>query len=527
METAQPAAAALVCGGRCSRPCWGELASTCSLLDACDLKRLCVLDRSAACRTAVCSNMLWLALMVGVYVVTLVVSTRWAASPSSFLSLEKWRRFLLRVVPLAALSAILVCFLVVQGYIVRDPATLAAPTHSGLRLDVPVAGRRRAIFDCPSIGTELDILLLRLQEIGDVVDHVFVVESPRDFANNPKPMYLAENMHVVQHWVDKGKLTRVQYNPPPEYADMSPMQRQRSQRSRVLDALAQTRPQSDDIVVMADVDEIPSASALVSARDAVPNADFPISLSMHIVSYDFGCVMDWAWQKPKLVLWRQLTKTCRSSWWELLTATTTCPDQVCAHVMYSCRRNANARTTLQLRDRISWRWQTRRFAPAIMLVDGGWHLTSFMSQDAIIKKLRSSVHPERVKFANIPGTIPCLIARCHGLFTGDYGARRDPTTVLLPGNSSRDPTYARFMRSPSDFRDVLAQPEVASLGPTCGAPEYMFPSGIMHWPFPLLVAIAFCYSLLHHVLFMVVFCVVKVLIAINGWRNSPPRPHGE
>lgn len=49
------------------------------------------------------------------------------------------------------------------------------------------------IYDCFIFFNELDILELRLKELGHVVDKFVLVEANRTFQNGPKPYYFEEN----------------------------------------------------------------------------------------------------------------------------------------------------------------------------------------------------------------------------------------------------------------------------------------------------------------------------------------------
>ena len=59
------------------------------------------------------------------------------------------------------------------------------------------------IFDTFTFYNELDLLELRLNILGDVVDHFVINEANITFTGKPKPLYYQENKERFKKWEHK------------------------------------------------------------------------------------------------------------------------------------------------------------------------------------------------------------------------------------------------------------------------------------------------------------------------------------
>ena len=59
------------------------------------------------------------------------------------------------------------------------------------------------IFDTFTFYNELDLLELRLNILGDVVDYFVINEANITFTGKPKPLYYQENKERFKKWEDK------------------------------------------------------------------------------------------------------------------------------------------------------------------------------------------------------------------------------------------------------------------------------------------------------------------------------------
>ncbi len=112
------------------------------------------------------------------------------------------------------------------------------------------------IHDCIMVRDELDMLQMRLEELAGYDARHVIVESPVTHQGVPKPLHFAGNRERFAPWADR--IVHIVAEDLPD--DPDPWVREHAQRDRALPALADAAP--DDLVLIADVDEIPSRAAL-------------------------------------------------------------------------------------------------------------------------------------------------------------------------------------------------------------------------------------------------------------------------
>lgn len=115
------------------------------------------------------------------------------------------------------------------------------------------------IFDCFTYFNEADILRIRLEELGDLVDHFVIVEASETFTGKPKPFYFDD----IPSWIDKWKekIIRVKVNFP-KNANTSWL-KEYYQRNAIISGLSLAEP--EDIVIISDADEIVRADVIKGA----------------------------------------------------------------------------------------------------------------------------------------------------------------------------------------------------------------------------------------------------------------------
>jgi len=116
--------------------------------------------------------------------------------------------------------------------------------------------RPRQVYDGFTFFNELEILKLRLQELYDQVDKFVLVESTLTHQNQPKPLYFQENKDQFREFNDK--IIHIIVEDMPGTAD--PWVNERHQRNCITRGLTHCRDY--DIVMVADVDEIPNHQAV-------------------------------------------------------------------------------------------------------------------------------------------------------------------------------------------------------------------------------------------------------------------------
>jgi beta-1,4-mannosyl-glycoprotein beta-1,4-N-acetylglucosaminyltransferase len=129
------------------------------------------------------------------------------------------------------------------------------------------------VFDCFTFFNELDLLEIRLRLLEDVVDRFVLVEADRTFSNQPKPMWFAENRPRFARW--DGRITYVRmehdatgldFSRPSFYTPtLGPWFLERRQRDGF--AVINAELADDDVVLVSDVDEVPSPESVREAVD--------------------------------------------------------------------------------------------------------------------------------------------------------------------------------------------------------------------------------------------------------------------
>jgi beta-1,4-mannosyl-glycoprotein beta-1,4-N-acetylglucosaminyltransferase len=140
------------------------------------------------------------------------------------------------------------------------------------------------IVDAFTYYNETDVLRIRLEELGDVVDEFVVVEADQTFTGLPKPFYFDD----LPNWVDKWrhKILRYQISFPSQ--DMTPWEREYYQRNAIRSAV-EWAP-SDATILISDADEIVSPTVLGAKRWL---QNFPVRIDN--VQYFWNL----NWQVPK------------------------------------------------------------------------------------------------------------------------------------------------------------------------------------------------------------------------------------
>ncbi|KZT67737.1 glycosyltransferase family 17 protein [Daedalea quercina L-15889] len=144
------------------------------------------------------------------------------------------------------------------------------------------------IWDATIFSVELDLLEIRLRELYDIVDHFVIVESSSTFTGLPKPLHFAENRERFAWAADKILYRAVSLPPNPDgpgHADGTWQNEARSRRE-INDILRGQGVQPGDLVIQADVDEIPSFRTieLIRACEGYPSV---LHLKLRDFMYSF------------------------------------------------------------------------------------------------------------------------------------------------------------------------------------------------------------------------------------------------
>lgn len=117
------------------------------------------------------------------------------------------------------------------------------------------------VYDCFTFFNELDLLEIRLQELYDIVDYFVIAESNMSHSGKPKEYTLLENMARFEQWSDKIRRIAVDDMPVTDNSWV----REKFQRDALSRCL--TDVESDDLIIISDLDEIPRAEIIEMIKE--------------------------------------------------------------------------------------------------------------------------------------------------------------------------------------------------------------------------------------------------------------------
>ncbi|KAF7562625.1 hypothetical protein G7046_g1506 [Stylonectria norvegica] len=188
-----------------------------------------------------------------------------------------------------------------RDYYIDKPASEFCAAHGFSVFEPQSASGERKIYDLFMINTELDFLEIRLKTLYDLVDYFVIVESPKSFQGNPKPLHIHDNWERFKPFHDKMIYHQVQF--PAEFKprvtwDLEVFQRN-AMYDQVLPNLTGRRaPVQGDVILVADIDEIPRPSTMLLLR----TCNFPrrLTLASRFYYYSFQFLHTGAeWPHPQ------------------------------------------------------------------------------------------------------------------------------------------------------------------------------------------------------------------------------------
>ncbi|MGN0854453.1 MAG: hypothetical protein ACI4R9_02905 [Kiritimatiellia bacterium] len=269
------------------------------------------------------------------------------------------------------------------------------------------------IYDCFSFFNELDLLEIRLRTLDSVVDRFVLSESRFTHTGKPKPLYYRENAARFKAFADRIiHVVAADPEPPrdgPEDEAFSWM-RENAQRNATVDAIL-PRLRDDDLLLVSDLDEIPSPHAVRAARRLGRPVRFRQRMYYYYANY----------------------RNCTSPYWY-------------GTVALTFRDFKDARTYRHLETGLAFP-SSRRAAPSAskvralktirILHDGGWHFSYLGGLPMIRRKLASIVE------GSLAGDVSdAFIADC---LAGGYDIfRRGERYFAEPAKRGFPPALADF-----------------------------------------------------------------------------------
>lgn len=142
------------------------------------------------------------------------------------------------------------------------------------------------VYDCFSFYNELDLLEIRLNVLKNVVDKFVLAEATQTHTGKPKPLYYEENKSRFSEFADRIIHIVVDDFPsPPEGYTLrqASWMRENWQRNALSRGLKDAQP--DDLILISDVDEIPSPEAVAASLGRKGVVQFEQLFSNFYVNY--------------------------------------------------------------------------------------------------------------------------------------------------------------------------------------------------------------------------------------------------
>ncbi|KAG0649006.1 Beta-1 [Hyphodiscus hymeniophilus] len=150
----------------------------------------------------------------------------------------------------------------------------------------PHRQRPRKIYDLMLINTELEWLEIRMGQLEDQVDFFVILEAPKTFTDEPKPLYVRENWPRFSKYHHKMILHTLDTSGADyEYAWAVERFSRNAMYDQVIPYLMGSQEAFvGDVILVSDVDEIPRPDALKTLR----NCDFPKEVTLHTKMFYYG-----------------------------------------------------------------------------------------------------------------------------------------------------------------------------------------------------------------------------------------------
>ncbi|KHN96207.1 glycosyl transferase family 17 protein [Metarhizium album ARSEF 1941] len=157
----------------------------------------------------------------------------------------------------------------------------------GFKPFVPSPAGRRKVYDLFMINSELDFLEIRLDTLHGHVDYFVIVESPLTFQGGKKNLTIRDNWSKFERF--HSKLIYHQLEFPPHFDprltwDFEDLQRDAMFTQVFPKLTGDQAPNQGDVIVIADVDEIPRPETITTLRSCT----FPPRLTLQSKFYYYS-----------------------------------------------------------------------------------------------------------------------------------------------------------------------------------------------------------------------------------------------
>ena len=161
------------------------------------------------------------------------------------------------------------------------------------------------IIDCFIFYNELDLLIYRLNILNDVVDYFVLVESMHTFVGKEKPLFYQENKHLFEKF--NHKIIHIIVDDFPhkypniDFEKKEQWNNEKFQRNCISRGIDKLELNNQDIIIIADVDEIPNPKILEQIKNKEITIDINI-IEMDLYYYNLHSKFDgMLWYHAKIL----------------------------------------------------------------------------------------------------------------------------------------------------------------------------------------------------------------------------------
>ncbi|MEO8718966.1 MAG: hypothetical protein ABI423_12175 [Burkholderiales bacterium] len=262
------------------------------------------------------------------------------------------------------------------------------------------------IFDCVPFYNEFEQLRLRIACLEDVVDRFVVIEAHQTHTGKAKPLYLAES--GARELLAHPKLVTRAVDLPVGY---SHWEREQSQRESIGPVLRELGAAPEDLVLVSDVDEIPTVAAVRRAGEFLSTAAARSILVFEQRMFYFRLNFELVWSR-------------KLPWLGTSAA------------LFGQAKSINGLRTTGRNIRGRHAQGFDRGASVFQVADAGWHFSYLGGDQALDQKLAAYAHQENRSQAAARSSVQALIDARQSLFPRkgleEVWAVVDRTDVGLP-----------------------------------------------------------------------------------------------
>ena len=264
-------------------------------------------------------------------------------------------------------------------------------------------GNKLKVIDCFTFYNEIKFLQFRLEELYDYVDYFVIVEANKTFSGKDKEFKFEKAINEFVKYMSKIIYIKVEDMPLTSNA----WDRETFQRNCILRGLEKISLNSEDIIIIGDLDEVPKVSILNEVRNG--NINEIKTLDLDFYYYNLQCKQDRVWKGNVLLPYK---------------------------LMYGY-------TPQILRD--------QRFSFS-SISNSGWHLSYFSDETQIVKKIKNFSHQEynNPEFTN-PTEIAEKINKCQDLFKR---SDHELTYIPIEKNTNLPNNYSLLVGGSSTVDDL-------------------------------------------------------------------------